>query len=244
MNPCQQQQNFQQQQVHPFAVKNGHYLFCSGNITELVNGVETTRKCGITLTKYGNKCDTDIVDGTHKCYKCYRQYHAKKGKEGRELIKKTKNLTTNLNNSLPMNFMGTLPQESQQFNNGFNQNFNQPTYHDTFLPDEINDEKLPSFSDSSSNDGHIDLREDFDELKKNFESQKQELDQVKNENNLLNQKIIENQSKFESVLMKSHEEYNSLNERMKRIESFDFKKLITSIVSDYTAKNCVVKTSI
>ena len=253
-------QNIQTQQPvgYPYAVKHGHYLTCGGSITEVINGTEINRKCGITLTCYGDKRDTDKVDGRNLCYRCYRQYYKDKGKETRELAKKTKGISPNTQFNSQAAFIGLMPPEYQHQSYIPQQQYDHPSLHSKYV--ETSDDYGVNI-DNTSDEEKSSLKIDFDKLMEAFKLQQVELGNYKREMELLKEKHESLQSNFEAVVIASQSIHQKIEDKTKENElnRVNFEKRVTDdvtrilkerekfimdSVSNYVGSKCILKTTI
>lgn len=214
-------QNFQTNhivaaQMQPvYYIKNGAYVTCSADIHELVNGNQSVRKCGVHLTNYGDKRDTDRVPGRNQCYSCYRKIHRERGKEKRENSKKLLEMG-NLS-QMPMQTQyiqsGMLPltyQQNQVDGRTFDEKYGQSPYfsYATYAQQNTSDNAVEHTSDEDSNDDSQ-LKEEIKSLKSDLELQKETNKRIVDENKILceqNRTLAEKlerlQSDFEDMVMK------------------------------------------
>lgn len=257
-------QNIQTQQPlgYPYAIRNGHYLTCGGSIIEMINGIETKRNCGTTLTCYGDKRDTDKVDGRNLCYRCYRQYYKNKGKETRELAKKTKGILPNTQFNGQNTFIGLMPPEYQQQsyipNTLSQQQYDHPSLHSKYV--ETGDDYGFNI-DNTSDEEKSKLKLDFEKLMEAFKLQQVELGNYRREMELLKEKHESLQSNFEAAVIASQSIHQKIEDKHKENElnRVNFEKRVTDevsrilkekekfimeSVSNYVTNKCVLKTTI
>lgn len=205
---------------YPYAVKNGNYLTCNGTITEIINGSEVVRKCGTNLTCYGDKRDSDKVEGRNLCYKCYRHYYRNKSKETREIARRIKTPIQNSGFNGQNSFIGLMPPEYQQqkysHNSAIPQNHEIPSLYSKYV--ETNDDYGVNI-DNTSDEEKSKLKQDFEKLSLKYESQKDELESCKEKIKIMELEQVKLQSSFEALLITSQSTKQKLEDMIKTSES-------------------------
>ena len=217
MNTYHNYQNTGGQYVN-YYLKHGQPVQCTNEITELVNGVENKRPCGVYLTNYGDGRSTDRSrNGGLHCIGCHRLYNKEKQRQVRALAKQATLVSPQQQIYTPQNFNGMMA----------------PGYGNQFIPNLVSDNLSQLPVSDSDGDDEIDL------LKSLNKAQSKEIELLKKETETLKEnlesvliKIADDKEKFESKVAA----------RVQQIMS-EKEKFIMNAVETYVKSNCMMRTT-
>ena len=218
MNSYQNTQNVCGQYIQ-YYLKHGQPVQCTNEITEMINGMENKRSCGVYLTNYGDGRSTDrSKNGGLHCIGCHRLYNREKQRKNRELLKQVTSVQIQQQVCVPQNFNGMMA----------------PGYVNQFVPNLVDGhfDKLP-ISDEEDDD-EVEL------LKKQLDSQLKEVELLKKENETLKEN-------FDSILIKIQDDKEKFETKVaNRVQQImiEKEKFIMSTVEAYVKSNCMMRTSI
>ncbi len=123
------QQNNSFNQSMCYYLKAGKPVQCSGQITEIINGVENKKQCPVILTNYGDGRETDRPkNGGLHCNKCHRIYNREKQRQLREKKRQEEKDKQNVNGMITPGYgmmnQGVGGMIHQNFNGMMHQNVN------------------------------------------------------------------------------------------------------------------------